>query len=287
MSRLKIILLVSFGVLTLSFAAIIIRLAAAPSIVLAAGRMLVASLVLQPIFFKNFSSRLQELKKTQWWLVIVAGIFLAWHFLLWIESLSHTSVPSSVVLVTTDPIFVALLSPLVLSERISLKVLIGIILGIIGVLLISGASLSSFSKSYGNILALMAAFCTACYLIIGRKVRPKLSLLSYIYVMYTTAAVVLLIIMLLMGKSFSGLSLKTYLCIMLLGLGPQLIGHTSFNWALRYLATPVVAMLILGEPIGSTILSWLILQEPPTRAEILGGLIILSGIYIAVSDSKV
>ncbi|MEO0072831.1 MAG: DMT family transporter [candidate division WOR-3 bacterium] len=287
MSRLKIIALVSFGVFTLSFAAIIIRLAAAPSIVLAAGRMLVASIVLQPIFFKNFSSRLQELKKTQWWLVIVAGIFLAWHFLLWIESLGHTSVPSSVVLVTTDPIFVALLSPLVLSERISPKVLIGIILGIIGVLLISGASLSSLSKSYGNVLALMAAFCTACYLMIGRKVRPQLSLLSYIYVMYTTAAVVLFIIMLLMGKSFLGLSFRTYLFIILLGLGPQLIGHTSFNWALRYLATPVVAMLILGEPIGSTILSWLILQEPPSRAEILGGLIICLGIYIAVSDSKV
>ncbi|MCS7259130.1 MAG: DMT family transporter [candidate division WOR-3 bacterium] len=287
MSRIKIIFLVSLGVFTLSFAAILIRLTEAPSIVIAAGRLLVASLILQPLFFKNFSKYYQELKQTQWWLVVLAGLFLALHFALWIESLNHTSVPSSVVLVTTDPIFVALLSPLLLGEKVSFKIIMGIILGMAGVFLISQASFSSFSKTQGNILALMAAFCTACYLIIGRKVRQQLSLVSYIYLMYTTSAVVLIVIMFLMGKSFLGLAPKAYIFIVLLGLGPQLIGHTSFNWALRYLQTPVVAMLILGEPIGSMILSWLILKEPPILPEIIGGAIIFLSIYIAASDSKI
>lgn len=284
MPRFKIVLFIGIGLITLSFASIIIKLTNAPSIVIAAGRLLIASLILQPIFWLKFQTLRLEIKRTNWSLIILSGVFLAAHFTMWIESLNHTTVPSSVVLVATDPIFVAILSPLLLKEKVSLKIIIAIIFGVVGTTVIASQGINSFAISKGNLLALGGAGCAGGYLLVGRKVRPELSLLSYIYIMYTTAAIILLLSVFITGNSFANLSLKSYLFIILLGLGPQLIGHTSFNWALRYLTAPVVAMTILGEPIGTIILSWLILKQPPTIFEIIGGIIIGIGIYLATSS---
>ncbi len=283
MPRIKIALIIGIGLITLSFASILIKLTSAPSIVIAAGRLGVAALILQPIFFSQFTKLKQEIKESKWSLIILAGVFLAAHFMMWIESLSHTSVPSSVVLVATDPIFVAILSPLLLHEKVSLKIVMAIILGIFGTMIIASQGFNSFAMTKGNLLALGGAACAGGYLLVGRKVRPKLSLLSYIYIMYTTAAIILILTVIATGNKFFNYSFQSYIFIALLGIGPQLIGHSSFNWALKYLTAPVVAMAILGEPIGTTILSWLILKQPPTIAEIIGGLIICIGIYLATS----
>ena len=281
MSRIRIALFIGVGLITLSFASILIKLTYAPSIVIAAGRLAVAAIILQPIFWSRFHKFRLEIKESKWGLIVLAGIFLAAHFTMWIESLSHTSVPSSVVLVATDPIFVAILSPLLLHEKVSLRIIIAIILGMIGTVIIASQGIGSFAVTKGNLLALSGAACAGGYLLVGRKVRPKVSLLSYIYIMYTTAAIILVSAVLITGNKFTGYTAQTYLFIALLGLGPQLIGHTSFNWALRYLTAPVVAMTILGEPIGTTILSWLILKQPPTIIEMIGGMIICIGIYLA------
>lgn len=284
MSNAKIVVIIGIGIITLSFASILIKLTNAPSIVIAAGRLAVAALILQPLFWGQFHKLRFEIKQTQWGYIILAGILLAAHFTMWIESLSHTSVPSSVVLVATDPIFVAILSPLLLHEKVSLKIILAIILGMIGTIIVASQGIGSFAMTKGNLLALGAAVCAGGYLLVGRKVRPSTSLRSYIYIMYTTAAIILVSAVFITGNKFSGLSFQSYLFIALLGLGPQLIGHTSFNWALRYLTAPIVAMTILGEPIGTIILSWLILKAPPTMTEIIGGLIICAGIYLAATS---
>ena len=203
---------------------------------------------------------------------------------MWIESLRHTSVASSVVLVAMDPIFVAVLSPLLLHEKLSLKIGIAVLLGVIGAGIIASQGFGSFAITKGNLLALGGAACSGGYLIVGRKIRPKASLISYIYIMYTIAALILLIITLATGHRFSGYIPQAYLFMILLGLGPQLIGHSSFNWALKYLTAPIVAMGILGEPIGTIILSWLILKQPPTSLEIIGGVVLCSGIYLAAAS---
>ncbi|MDH5185886.1 MAG: DMT family transporter [candidate division WOR-3 bacterium] len=286
-SRFKIILVLGFGLIILSFASILIKLTQAPSIVIAAGRLSIASLVLTPFFWFNFKTIKLELKQIPFGLVILSGIFLAAHFTLWIESLSHTSVPSSVVLVTMNPIFVAILAPILLHERINWQIGLAVVLGAIGAIIIASQGMSSFAITKGNLLALGGAVCAGGYLLVGRRIRPQLGLIGYIYIMYTTAAVLLLLAVLFTGHRLSGYSFQVYLFIALLGLGPQLIGHTSFNWALRYLAAPVVAMVILGEPIGTTILSWAILAQPPTLREIIGGIIICIGIYLAASSERV
>lgn len=284
MSRARIAFYIGIGIITLSFASILIKLTPAPSIVIAAGRLAVAALILQPLFWFQYKKLSFEIKDSKWWLIVLAGIFLAIHFTLWIESLNHTSVPSSVVLVATDPIFIAILSPLLLHEKVSLKIVIAIILGALGTIIVASQGIGSLAMTKGNLLALGGAACAGGYLLVGRKVRPKVSLLSYIYIMYTTAAIILVSAMFITGNKFTGLSMQSYLFIALLGIGPQLIGHTSFNWALRYVTAPIVAMAILGEPIGTTILSWLILRQPPTLTEVIGGVIICIGIYLAATS---
>ena len=280
-SRLKIISVLGLGLIALSFASILIKLTQAPTMVIAAGRLTIASLVLTPFFWSKFPRIRLELKRVKWGLIFLSGLFLAMHFTLWIESLSHTTVPSSVVLVAMNPIFVAILSPIILREKITFRIGLAVILGAIGAIIIAIQGLNSLIMTKGNLLALGGAVCAGGYMIVGRRIRPHISLISYIYIMYATAAILLMFGVLLTGQHLSGYSWQVYLFIILLALGPQLIGHTSFNWALGYITAPVVAMTILGEPIGTTILSWAILAQPPTFREIIGGIIICFGIYLA------
>jgi drug/metabolite transporter (DMT)-like permease len=283
-SRLRVIAGLGAGVVVLSFASVIIRVTPAPSIVIAAGRMAVATLILTPFFWVRFPARRAELKGIAVWPLLLSGVLLAAHFALWIESLNRTSVASSVVLVAMNPIFAAALSPLVLRERVSWRIVVAVLLGIVGAAVIAGPQLGSSAVTAGNLLALGGAACAAGYLMAGRRVRPRLSLLSYIYVIYGVAAVLLLAVMLVTGQSFTGYRWQAYLFIGLLGLGPQLIGHTSFNWALRYVPAPTVAMAVLGEPVGTTVLAWLILRQAPTPFEAIGGAVICAGIYLAAAD---
>jgi drug/metabolite transporter (DMT)-like permease len=283
-SRPRVIAGLGAGVVVLSFASVIIRVTPAPSIVIAAGRMAVATLVLTPFFWARFPARRAELKGVAVWPLLLSGVLLAAHFALWIESLNRTSVASSVVLVAMNPIFAAALSPLFLRERVSWRIVLAVVLGMVGAAVIAGPQLRSSAVTAGNLLALGGAACAAGYLMAGRRVRPRLSLLSYIYVIYGIAAVLLLAVMLVTGQTFAGYKWQAYLFIGLLGLGPQLIGHTSFNWALRYVPAPTVAMAVLGEPVGTTILAWLILRQAPTAFEAIGGAVICAGIYLAAAD---
>ncbi len=283
-SRPRVIAGLGAGLVVLSFASVIIRVTPAPSIVIAAGRMAVATLVLTPFFWARFPARRAEFKGVGLWPVLLSGVLLAVHFALWIESLNRTSVASSVVLVAMNPIFAAALSPLILREKVSWRIGLAVVLGIVGAAVIAGPQLRSSAVTVGNLLALGGAACAAGYLMAGRRVRSRLSLLSYIYVVYGIAAVLLLAAMLSTGQSFTGHKWQAYLFIGLLALGPQLLGHTSFNWALRYVPAPTVAMAVLGEPVGTTILAWLILRQAPTTYEAIGGAVICAGIYLAAAD---
>ena len=283
-SRLRVFAALGAGVVVLSFASVIIRVTPAPSIVIAAGRLAVATLVLTPIYWARFPVRRTELKGIPVLPVLVSGVLLAAHFALWIESLKRTSVASSVVLVAMNPIFAAALSPFILRERVSWRIGVAVLLGVIGAVVIAGPQMRSGAVTSGNLLALAGAACAAGYLMAGRRVRPRLSLLSYIYTVYGVATLLLLAMMFISGQSFLGHRWQAYLFIGLLGLGPQLIGHTSFNWALRYVPAPTVAMAVLGEPVGTTFLAWLILRQAPTWYEAIGGAVICAGIYLAAAD---
>lgn len=287
-----------FALLAVSTASIFIRFAQqdTPSLVIAALRLTFASLALAPLALFRHQVEIRALSRSDLVMGIFSGIFLAVHFATWITSLEYTTVASSVVLVSTGPLWVALLSPIFLKEPLTKSILIGMPLALIGGSLIglsnscqveqglSCPPLEEFIQGeafLGNFLALAGAWAVAGYLIIGRRLRAKMSLIPYIFVVYSIAAIILFIIMLAAGYSPLNWAPISYVWILLLALIPQLIGHSTYNWALAYLPAVLVSIVTLGEPIGSAILAYFILDESPTFLTIFGGALILAGIFFA------
>lgn len=270
------------GVIAVSFASIFIRLAEAPPLIIAAYRLGLASLVIGPVALIRSGQELRALSRRDLVYLVIAGVFLALHFGLWITSLAYTTVASSVILVTMSPLFVGLFSHLLGMDRVTKWMLGGIILSVVGSVAIGYGDFGLGGGAlWGDILALGGAVMMTGYLLAGRRLRQGLSLLTYISFTYSVAAAVMVVLCLLTGRRFTGYSSTSYLMFILLALVPQLIGHSAFNWALGYLSAPFVSVTILGEPVGATILACLILNEVPTLLKIVGGVMILSGIYLA------
>ncbi|MDD5370296.1 MAG: DMT family transporter [Anaerolineaceae bacterium] len=292
------------GILAVSTASIFIRFAqeTTPSLVIAAYRLGLASLILAPIALIRKRRELRTLKLRQFSLAMLSGAFLALHFATWITSLQYTSVASSVVLVTTNPLWVALLSPIFLRERPKRAVLVGLALALgggvvvsladscslstVGITCPSAASFFQGTAFLGDFLALAGAWFAAGYLMIGRSLRRKMSLTSYTFLVYGMASVVLLVVTGVGRLPLSGYPAPTYLWLVLLALVPQLFGHTTFNWALRYLPAAYVSIALLGEPVGSTILAYFLLRETPNSIKLAGGVLILVGIFITSRSSN-
>lgn len=269
------------GIIAISTASIFIKLCDAPALVIAAYRMTLASLFLLP--FAGYQRVWKGWNGSELRWLILSGIFLALHFAFWIGSLKFTSVASSVVLVSTNPLFVGLGAWLFFKESLRFNLILGIILSVLGCGLISFGDVALSKEALmGDGLALLGAITASGYLLVGRKMRKEQDLLSYIFPVYSTAAIVLIILSFISHKPFFGFSSSTYLYLFLLALIPQLIGHTTFNWALKYLPASMVAIAILGEPVGSTILAFFVLGEGLTPLKIIGGILIFAGILIAL-----
>lgn len=291
-------LAVGLGILAVSTASIFIRYAQeyAPSLVIAAYRLSFATLALLPFAYPR-RDEIRQLTPRQIGLAIASGVVLAFHFATWITSLAYTSVASSVVLVTTTPLFVALFSPLTIKEPLTKTSAAGMILALLGssvVGLSDSCHLQGFAlacpplaefirgKAFlGDLLALSGAIAAAIYVIIGRHLREKLSLISYIFTVYGMAALTLIFFALARGLSLTGYPPTAYLWFAMLALIPQLVGHSAFNWALGYLSAAYVAISLLGEPIGSTILAYFLLDEQPTLLKVFGAILIFVGILVA------
>jgi drug/metabolite transporter (DMT)-like permease len=276
----SLIFLLFIGITAVSTASIFVKLCDAPALIISTYRMVFASLILMP--WAGYQKVWRGWKKGDLIWFIFSGTLLSFHFASWIASLKYTSVASSVVLVTTHPIFVGIGSRLFLKESLGLNLILGIGLSVIGSGLIGyGDFALSKEALMGDGLALLGALAASGYFLVGRKMRKNQDLLSYIFPVYSTAGLVLILLSLLFQKPFFGYSSSTYLFLLLLAIIPQLIGHTTFNWALKYLSASMVAITILGEPIGSTILAYFVLGEGLTFWKILGGIFIFAGILIA------
>ena len=286
------------AILAVSTASVFIRFAQAdaPSLVIAALRLTCATLLLAPLALVHHRTELQNLTRNELMLGAIGGIFLAIHFATWISSLEYTSIASSVVFVSTGPMWVALLSPVLLNERLSRAAILGLVIAIVGGIIIGLADACIWENGFhcpelneilqgramwGNFLALAGAWTVSGYLMLGRKLRSKMSLIPYIFLVYGMSAIALIIIMFAAGQSPLGYPPRTYGWIFLLAAFPQLIGHSTYNWVLRYIPATLVAIITLVEPIGSAILAYLILRETPTNGVLFGGLLILVGIYFA------
>jgi len=292
------------AILAISTASIFIRFAqaeGAPSLVIAAIRLTIASLILAPIALTRHHAEIKSLTRDDLALAVFAGIFLAIHFATWITSLEYTSVASSAVFVATGPLWVAILSPFLLNERLTRIAVIGLILSLIGGIVIGLSDACTIQYGlqclelgqimqgravWGNFLALCGAWAVSGYLLIGRKVRVKMSLVPYIFLVYGISAIVLIVFMLAARQSPFGYSSATYFWIFLLAVIPQLIGHSTFNWLLEFLPATLVAVAGLSEPVGSAILAYFFLHEFPRMDIVIGGALILIGIYLTSRNNQ-
>jgi drug/metabolite transporter (DMT)-like permease len=278
-------ILLPIGIFAISTASIFIKLCEAPVLIIATYRMVLASFMLMPFACYKKTWRGWEKKELGWFLL--SGLFLSLHFAFWIASLKYTSVASSVVLVTTHPIFVGIGGWIFLKEQVGMNLVLGIALSVLGSGLISyGDMVWSKEALMGDGFALLGAIAASGYLLVGRKMRKDQDLLSYIFPVYSTAGLILILLSLIFHESFFGYSLPIYFFPFLLALIPQLIGHTTFNWALKYLPASMVAITILGEPIGSTILAYFILGEGLTILKVFGGVLIFTGILITLKKKR-
>ena len=281
----RLVFLLLIGISAASTASIFIKLSDAPALIISAYRMVFASLILLPFACHRKIWRDWSRSEIGW--LIVSGVFLSLHFAFWIGSLKYTSVASSVVLVSTHPIFVAIGSWLFLKERLGVRLILGICLSVLGSVFISYGDLSLFEGAlFGDGLALLGAMTVSGYLLVGRKMRRGQNLLSYVFPVYATAGLALILLALLFQNPFFGYKPSNYFLFFLLALIPQLIGHTTFNWALKYIPASLVAITVLGEPVGSTILAYFVLGEKLTIWKVLGGISIFVGIIVALWRNK-
>jgi len=281
-----------------SSASILIRFAQRDfsSIFIAAARMGIASLILLPYLIKHSRSAFWTLVKRDFLYLGAAGIFLALHFASWIQSLEMTNVISSVVLVTTTPIWVSLITYFVFHERLNKLIYIGLIVAMAGVVVISsgdGLSFisctgalpgeSCFSRSIlvGNLLAVTGAICAAGYILCGKMVRQKLDNLSYISFVYLIASIVLIAAALAFSSKKIEIFKPEIGWVILVAILPQLIGHSMINWALGHLPASYVSLSLLGEPVGSALLAVVFLREQPSFMQFIGAIVIMLGLLIA------
>jgi drug/metabolite transporter (DMT)-like permease len=279
------LVLLVIGVVAVGFAAIFIRYADAPSLSIAFYRNAIAAAILLPLAIARHPGEIRRLSRRQLAIAALSGVFLALHFATWISSLALTTVAASVVLVTSAPIFTAAAGRLFFGERVDHRVMVGILLALAGTLVITGGDLRlSGRAALGDLLALAGAVAGAGYFLAGRRLRPSMSLLTYVGLVYAICAALLLVIVLIAGDPLGGFDARTWWMLVLLALVPQVLGHTTFNYLLADLDATVVAVAVMGEPVVSALLALGFFGEVPPWSTVLGGVVLLAGIYVALSD---
>ncbi|GIN88950.1 membrane protein [Siminovitchia terrae] len=276
---------VILAVISISTSAILVKLSTAEAGVIAFYRMWFSLLIMAPIFFLKYVKELKEVSKREWLYSALAGIFLSFHFILWFESLEYTSVASSTVLVTLQPLFAFFGTFIIFKERFSYKAIVSATIAVIGSIIISwGDFRISGSALFGDMLALAACALITAYLLIGQMIRKKLSLMTYTFIVYFFSAIVLTGYVLIIQEPLYPYPTSEWIYFLLLAILPNLLGHSVLNWALRWISTTVISMAILFEPVGATILAHIILGEKVFFTQIAGGIIIILSVSLFIIE---
>lgn len=278
---------VVIGVISVSTSAVLVKLAhPAPAGIIALYRLLLAVIIMAPYVYAKHRDEFKIVLKKDWILSILAGVFLAFHFILWFESLNYTSVASSVVLVTLQPIFAFLGTYLFFKERFTPGAIISLIIAMFGSVIISWGDFQiSGMALFGDILALLGAIMITVYFLMGQQVRKRVSLMTYTFIVYGISSVTLVIYNMVLGNAFIGYSGTHWLIFLALAIFPTFFGHTMFNWALKWLSTATISMGIVLEPIGASILAYFILREHISWSQWLGGTIVIFGLFLFIMST--
>ena len=283
------------AIVATSSAAILIRYAldeSMPPVLIVAARLSVATLVLTPIALNRYIAQIRRLTRRESLLIAISGVCLAIHFTAWVSSLQLTTVLVSVVIVSTGPIWVAILEVIFLHIRLSRLVVLGLMVALAGGVLI-GIPLSGTADGTargagdlratltGGFLAWVGALTVSVYMLIGRKLRAKLPVIPYIWLVYGIASLCSLFVILITSTPAIGFRPQGYLILLAMGLVPQLLGHSSLNYLLEYFPAALVSMFSQLEPIGSAVLALVLFRELPPEQQIAGSVIIIIGVILA------
>ncbi len=272
----------TISVVSLSFSAIFVRFSESDPIVIAAYRTLFATVMILPLLYVERHSLSIKIRDVG--IMMGIGVILALHLGLWITSVTLTSIANSVILVQIHPIFVGVLGYIILRERQSSRSVLGIGLGILGIVVMIGLPSGSFPQEVlGNIMALLAGLALGAYLLLGRWLRQGVSISVYAFSIFSVATLVLFSTALVQGKDLvPGPDLGREITILIIyGFSAGIMGHTLYNWALKYVPATMVSLSLLGEPVLAPLLAYLILGESLSFLTLVGGAMILVGIYLA------
>jgi drug/metabolite transporter (DMT)-like permease len=283
----------TFGIIVIAAASILIRLAQSadvPSLVIAAVRLGISASILSIVVAIKYPSFPTGVTPKQAGLAVISGACLALHFATWIQSLEYTSVASSAALVTTNPLWVGIAAWFLFGEKLNRWRIMGMLLTILGSLAIALSDQQTQQGSnpmLGNTLAILGAISGSAYFLVGRGLRNQLPLLHYVWMTYGSAAIVLLVAALAGGHTTMSYDPTVWLVLLGLAIGPQLIGHTTINFAMRHFSAVLVTIAILGEPVGSAILAFVVFNEEVAPLQLVGFVGLLIGIAItAIGETK-
>ncbi|HEV3123696.1 MAG TPA: DMT family transporter [Candidatus Dormibacteraeota bacterium] len=272
------------AILAVSFSAIFIRLGDAPAATIVFGRMAITVVLLAPLLARDAAAGAIPRTRRDWALIVVSGVCLAAHFLTWTASLRYTSVASSVLLVSLHPVFVAALGRRLLGEAVSLRLVAGLALALAGTVITTAGDLRlSASALGGDMLAIAGAVTFTGYLLVGRSVRARSGAAGYSVPVYAICALIALAVVPLTGADVIP-SRRAALACVGLAVVCTILGHTVFNWTLRHLRAAVVSLAFLGEPPATALLALPFLGERPPATAVAGGLVIIAGLSLALSE---
>ncbi|MFK4784527.1 DMT family transporter [Fusobacterium sp. MFO224] len=277
------------GTFALSTSAIFVKLSDAPSSIVAFYRLGFTFLMLFPFVFTNKKNlkQVRELTKKQFLIGGASGIFLSLHYLLWFESLRFTSVASSTVIVTLQPVFAFFASALIFKEKFSKQAIFGALISIVGCIIIGWGDFQiSGTALIGDLMAFIAAGVITAYFFVGQILRKEIDVVPYSILGYGMSSVILFIYSILTRASFFNYSKLTWWCFLGLAFISTVLGQVIFNWLLKWVSASTVSMSILGESVGTCILAYFVLGEVLTLKQFIGILIILSGLVIYFIDNK-
>lgn len=288
-TRARLAFFLTAGVLAVSSSAVMVRLTEVDSLPVAFWRVTLAIVLMSPCWLvASRREAVRALSRSDRWRILGAGVALGIHFWTWIASLAYTSVAASVLLVTTNPIWVGIFSPWVVGERTSRRGWVGIGIALAGAAVVTAGMDSGAQPNplLGNGLALVGAMGASAYLMLGRRVRPHLDLWSYASLTLCGAWLVLVCGMLVMGGFDAAIRPMDWGLLLAMALVPQLVGHNAFNWALRYVKADVISVVLLLEPVGASLFALAILSEVPGGAVFFGGPLLLAGVFVLVTEGR-
>lgn len=270
------------GVLAVSFSSILIKWSDAPASILGMYRLLFTVFLFLPflpwrkmkILFKNSTVK-------EWLMLVVSGVFLGLHFLFWMESFSHTTVASAMILTALEPVFVVIGAYFLFKEKTSKVGTISILIAVSGSMIIASGDIGvSKTALYGDLLSVLGTVAVSVHMLAGQDLCRKMPPIIYSFAVFLIGGLVLFVYNICTNVSLTQYDTKDWWIFLLLALIPNIFGHALFNWLLKYVGATTISMAILGEPIGAIILAYFLLGEMTTASQLVGGMIVMISVMI-------